>query len=89
MATRNNPLISWANMSFDTFNLLHRWFGRIVALEAITHTVAFGVQVGAFSVFSASVSKALYLQFGLVVSYPLLIMKIFPLSRSRVLLVSP
>lgn len=54
MATRNNPLISWANMSFDTFNLLHRWFGRIVALEAIAHTVAYGVQKGSFSAFWAS-----------------------------------
>lgn len=70
MAARNNPLISWANCSFDTFNLLHRWFGRIVALEAITHTVAFGVQVGAFSKFSSSVAGQLYLQFGILVSSP-------------------
>lgn len=41
MATRNNPLINWLNLSFDTFNLLHRWFGRIVVLEAITHTAAY------------------------------------------------
>ncbi|KAH8602402.1 ferric reductase like transmembrane component-domain-containing protein [Bisporella sp. PMI_857] len=40
MATRNNPLITWLNMSFDTFNLLHRWFGRIVVLEALAHTLA-------------------------------------------------
>ncbi|KAI0480613.1 ferric reductase like transmembrane component [Xylariaceae sp. FL0804] len=41
MATRNNPLISWLGISFDTFNLMHRWFGRIVALEAICHTLAY------------------------------------------------
>jgi hypothetical protein len=40
MAARNNPLINWLNMSFDTFNLLHRWFGRIVVLEALAHTFA-------------------------------------------------
>ncbi|KAI9050036.1 hypothetical protein LZ554_006181 [Drepanopeziza brunnea f. sp. 'monogermtubi'] len=40
MAGRNNILINWLNMSFDTFNLLHRWFGRIVALEALAHTIA-------------------------------------------------
>lgn len=40
MAGRNNPLISLLNMSFDQFNLLHRWFGRIVVLEALAHTVA-------------------------------------------------
>ncbi|CAG8981240.1 hypothetical protein HYALB_00003838 [Hymenoscyphus albidus] len=41
MATRNNPLINWLNLSFDTFNLLHRWFGRIVVFEALAHTAAY------------------------------------------------
>ncbi|OBT56693.1 hypothetical protein VE04_03768 [Pseudogymnoascus sp. 24MN13] len=40
MATRNNPLIYWLDMSFDTFNLLHRWFGRIVVLETLLHSLA-------------------------------------------------
>lgn len=40
MAGRNNPLIQLLAISFDTFNLLHRWFGRIVVLEAIAHTSA-------------------------------------------------
>ncbi|KAK3899129.1 ferric reductase like transmembrane component-domain-containing protein [Staphylotrichum tortipilum] len=41
MAGRNNPLITMLGMSFDTFNLLHRWLGRIVMLEAVAHTLAF------------------------------------------------
>lgn len=41
MAGRNNPLIGLLGMSFDTFNLMHRWFGRIVVLEAVCHTFAF------------------------------------------------
>ncbi|KAL2074579.1 hypothetical protein VTL71DRAFT_8357 [Oculimacula yallundae] len=41
MAGRNNILINWLNISFDTFNLLHRWFGRIVVLEAVAHTLAY------------------------------------------------
>lgn len=40
MAGRNNPLIQLLDVSFDTWNLLHRWLGRIVALETITHVVA-------------------------------------------------
>ncbi len=40
MAGRNNPLIGLLGMSFDTFNLLHRWLGRIVALESLAHTLA-------------------------------------------------
>lgn len=49
MAGRNNPLINWLNLSFDTFNLLHRWFGRIVVLEAITHTIAWMFQAGSWA----------------------------------------
>ncbi|AEO69177.1 d7b3b970-aa88-4140-93ef-6368a989957b [Thermothielavioides terrestris] len=41
MAGRNNPLIPLLGISFDTFNLLHRWLGRIVILEALAHTLAF------------------------------------------------
>ncbi|KAJ5987565.1 hypothetical protein N7451_011930 [Penicillium sp. IBT 35674x] len=43
LASRNNPLISILHISFDTYNLLHRWLGRIVALEAIIHTTAWAV----------------------------------------------
>lgn len=39
-AGRNNPLISLLRISFDTYNLLHRWMGRIVVLEAVIHTIA-------------------------------------------------
>lgn len=41
LAGRNNPLIGLLGISFDTFNLLHRLFGRIVVIEAVTHTLAF------------------------------------------------
>lgn len=41
MAGRNNPLIRLLGISFDSFNLLHRWLGRIVAIESIVHTVAY------------------------------------------------
>ncbi|KAK2762177.1 hypothetical protein FQN54_001186 [Arachnomyces sp. PD_36] len=40
LAGRNNPLIPILHVSFDTYNLLHRWMGRIVVLESITHTLA-------------------------------------------------
>ena len=41
MAGRNNPLIGLLNLPFDTFNLFHRWFGRIIVIEALVHTIAF------------------------------------------------
>lgn len=43
LAGRNNPLIPLLHISFDTYNLLHRWLGRIVVLESITHTAAWAV----------------------------------------------
>jgi len=71
MAGRNNPLIVWLNISFDTFNLLHRWFGRIVILEALTHTLAFLIPTaqetsvaGAFAI----TFKVQYMLFGFIVS---------------------
>ncbi|QIW95807.1 hypothetical protein AMS68_001325 [Peltaster fructicola] len=39
LAGRNNPLIYFLGISFDTYNLIHRWLGRIVVLEAIAHVV--------------------------------------------------
>ncbi|KAJ5774779.1 FAD-binding 8 [Penicillium paradoxum] len=43
LAGRNNPLIPILHISFDTYNLLHRWLGRIVVLESVVHTVAWAV----------------------------------------------
>ncbi|KAF2752768.1 ferric reductase [Pseudovirgaria hyperparasitica] len=40
MAGRNNPLINLCGISFDTFNLMHRWLGRIVVLQSLGHTIA-------------------------------------------------
>jgi predicted ferric reductase len=38
LAGRNNPLIWMLGISFDSFNLLHRWLGRIAAVQALIHT---------------------------------------------------
>jgi hypothetical protein len=40
LAGRNNPLILLLQISFDTYNLIHRWMGRIIVLESLAHTVA-------------------------------------------------
>jgi predicted ferric reductase len=40
LAGRNNPLIPILQISFDTYNLIHRWMGRMVVLEATIHTLA-------------------------------------------------
>jgi hypothetical protein len=71
MSARNNPLISWLNISYDTFNLLHRWFGRIVVLEIMSHTgawVAATVHKSGWSSVTASVRTNQMLMFGFIVS---------------------
>jgi predicted ferric reductase len=40
-ALRNNPMIRITHVSYDTFNLFHRWTARLVAVEAIAHVSAF------------------------------------------------
>lgn len=37
MSGRNNPFIILLGIPYDTFNLIHRWLGRIVVLEATLH----------------------------------------------------
>jgi Ferric reductase like transmembrane component len=41
LAARNNPLIWWTGISFDTYNLFHRWLGRFIALEVVAHVTAY------------------------------------------------
>ncbi|KAH7304398.1 ferric reductase like transmembrane component [Stachybotrys elegans] len=40
LASRNNPLTPYLGIPFDLHNFFHRWLGRIVALEALAHTMA-------------------------------------------------
>jgi predicted ferric reductase len=39
LATAKNPLIWLLDISYDTFNLMHRWFGRLSAVQAILHAL--------------------------------------------------
>jgi predicted ferric reductase len=45
-ALRNNPLITLLQVSYDDFNLFHRWAARITIAEAIAHTVAWIYNTG-------------------------------------------
>ena len=54
MAGRNNPLITLLRVPFDTYNLLHRWLGRIVVLEALAHVFAWAVPEAHKGMFSIS-----------------------------------
>jgi len=43
LAGRNSPFIPLLRISFDTYNLFHRWFGRVVTAQAVIHTIAWAV----------------------------------------------
>ena len=69
LASRNNPAIPFLKVSFDTFNLLHRWMGRVVVAEAIAHTIAWGansVEAKGMHATMDSLGGDTFLQFGVV-----------------------
>ncbi|RDA90283.1 hypothetical protein CP533_1499 [Ophiocordyceps camponoti-saundersi (nom. inval.)] len=37
LSGRNNPLIPLLKISYDSFNMLHRWLGRLVVCQIIVH----------------------------------------------------
>lgn len=40
-ALRNNPLLWVLRLSYDTFNLFHRWTARMVVMQTTLHVIAF------------------------------------------------
>ncbi|KAJ5887835.1 hypothetical protein N7495_007876 [Penicillium taxi] len=69
MAGRNNPLIAMLHVPFDTWNLLHRWLGRIVVLEALAHTFAWAIpkaQEAGWDIVGKAMTKSSFLASGLV-----------------------
>jgi predicted ferric reductase len=68
-ALRNNPLIPLLRVSYDTFNLLHRWFARLVIVEALIHTAAWmvnAVDAGGMKVVSEKINSTPSYRWGTV-----------------------
>lgn len=57
LAGRNNPLIGLLKISFDNYNLFHRWIGRIVIFESIVHVGAWYVNYSARRDVDASIQS--------------------------------
>jgi predicted ferric reductase len=58
MSTVKNPLINILHISYDSLNLMHRWFGRIAIIEAALHTachITSVVQQGGWASFAKSI----------------------------------
>lgn len=82
MAGRNNPLIGLLGVSFGTFNLMHRWFGRVVVSLAVTHSIIeiIALITGATAgkkvhppgivIFTETLEEARFILWGFVVSGP-------------------
>lgn len=68
-ALRNNPLIPLLRISYDTFNLFHRWCARIMVLESVVHTSMWAVNAvsaGGYGQISASLATSLSYRWGMV-----------------------
>lgn len=86
LAGRNNPLITLLGISFDTFNLLHRWFGRVVILEAIAHTLAYFIAYAHESSWASAINTALdekFMMFGFIATCALIAIGIQAMSPIR------
>lgn len=69
LAGRNNPIIKLTGISFDTMNLIHRWFGRIVVLEALAHTICWianKVHTKGWSAVQASITGSQFIMTGFI-----------------------
>lgn len=86
LAGRNNPLIRTLKISFDTFNLFHRWIGRIVVLESVAHVCAWYANYSAKRGIDASFesfSSSLFLTAGLVAVLTMIAIVFLSLSVVR------
>jgi hypothetical protein len=72
LSSRNNPLITWTGISFDTYNLIHRWLGRIVVLESVIHAGSWIIKevkyLGGWSAVGTAFTNSTFYMSGLIVS---------------------
>lgn len=86
LAGRNNPLIPLLQISFDTYNLLHRWMGRLVVIETVIHGVAWSVPVVAdigWTGFAEKMFGNWFFGAGWIGTYAMVILLITALSPFR------
>ncbi|KAB5570585.1 ferric reductase like transmembrane component-domain-containing protein [Coniochaeta sp. 2T2.1] len=85
-AGRNNPLIKLLGISFDTYNLLHRWLGRVVVLESLAHVMAWFVSNAHTKGWASAIRTATtvpYMLFGFVATVALVAMFLQAVSPVR------
>ena len=86
LAGRNNPCIALLRVSFDTYNLFHRWIGRICAVESLIHffawMAAYIMAKGDDATIAVFVNNK-FLQFGLIAVIAIVILTLHSLSPIR------
>lgn len=85
-ALRNNPLLWLTGVSYDTFNLFHRWAARIVVLEAVVHTLCWAannLRSGGQDQVNAGLSTSISFQWGMVATVIFCLIAIIALSPIR------
>lgn len=85
-ATRNSPLIPMLKISFDTYNLFHRWIGRAVVLETVVHMLAWlAVQLadGGLDSVRARVMHEHFIASGVIGGLALVVISLLSLSPVR------
>jgi hypothetical protein len=86
LAGRNNPLIWMLSVSFDTYNLLHRWMGRLVVVETIIHAIAWAIVAVAdigWPAVGEKIMKNMFIGSGMVGTIALCLMSLFAISPIR------
>lgn len=69
MSTIKNPLINALNISYDSFNLMHRWTGRLAILQGIAHALCWviaKVKSSGWSALNASFTHSSFIYCGLI-----------------------
>jgi predicted ferric reductase len=85
-SARNNPLIPLLGIPFNSFNLFHRWVGRLVVVESLAHTIFWGVNnyaVYGLEGLGSRLRSDLFLIYGLVAMVAMVIIIIQSASVIR------
>ncbi|ROW13905.1 hypothetical protein VPNG_03550 [Cytospora leucostoma] len=85
-AGRNNPLISLLKISFDTYNLFHRWIGRLAVAEILVHFLSWSIVQLAATGFPGLMDRVLHDPFiasGTAGTWALFVLLVLSLSPIR------
>lgn len=85
-AGRNNPLIHLLKIDFSTYNLFHRWIGRIAVIEAVIHTISWAIVCHADGGWEMINKKIMYDRFitsGVVGTIAMVLLLLFSFAAFR------